>query len=650
MSDDGSPAAPSPGVPKCLNHPDRIATAACEKCMVFLCDECASTVDEEIVCPNCRLHAPGEADAQPASSAEAKPAAEAPVGETPAAGPKCKNHPDRAPAAACQKCKAFLCEECATNIAGQIFCPECRASAPPAVPAEPAPSQAPVSAQADDDSADASGGAPGPPAEPGSGLILAAPTSEQPGEPAALEGEQPPESTALPEEPRPGLRQFGVAGPTGEESQEAGTAEAAMSAEVAPAGGLKIDPRVVNEIVKMVTGSVIIGAICGFAWGRLYDPWGQQGPAAALLNLFLFGGWAVVEVGGVLAARKLNLAKNRGLLILAGAFCGGLYVALFTALNTAAKSAGGLAILVGLVIGFGLGFAISAVCTIRLSGLLRVPAPAGAGGAEAPGPAGAPAVLGAPPPAPTDQAGDQGMALSWKIAIGVGACLTFIVLIVGLLVFIGGLGYQAAKSKAKKEQQEKAAALQRQKAARYIPKDRKVFTTAKPKGNFYLKVNNKRLKCRIKSTSAVLSTSAARGRHLLITVDYETVSRDKSTLQIKIHHTVFDKIKLETPILLNDPRPTGDPNAIDVQFNYRPVPSGFSSKLGAAGSERHAERRQVVFGKLSFREFGQEKGKAVKGILEAQLVPYGAFTGAAEKSIAKLRCRFKTKLGKPLKK
>jgi hypothetical protein len=129
-----------------------------------------------------------------------------------------------------------------------------------------------------------------------------------------------------------------------------------------------------KEILRLVIGSAIIGAIVGFMWGGLYDPWQSKGFSAAWLNFLLFGGWGLAEVTGVVVARNLRHAKGRMRLIFNGALWGGIWVGLFTALELVKDVSSLESILfntiIGLFTGFIIGGLISAICAINLSGIM----------------------------------------------------------------------------------------------------------------------------------------------------------------------------------------------------------------------------------------------------------------------------------------
>ena len=132
-----------------------------------------------------------------------------------------------------------------------------------------------------------------------------------------------------------------------------------------------------REILKLVLGSAIVGAITGYFWGGLYDPWRSLGIPSAVLNFFLFGGWGLAEVMGLLLARNVGQAGSRKGLVFSGAFFGGIWVAFLTALNlvTDPTAIGGvhLNVTTGLIGGFITGGLISAICTIKLSGIMFSP-------------------------------------------------------------------------------------------------------------------------------------------------------------------------------------------------------------------------------------------------------------------------------------
>ncbi|MGA1841512.1 MAG: hypothetical protein ACMUIU_12890 [bacterium] len=131
-----------------------------------------------------------------------------------------------------------------------------------------------------------------------------------------------------------------------------------------------------KEILRLIVGSAFIGAIVGFMWGGLYDPWQSKGISAAWLNSLLFGGWGFAEVAGVVVARNLRYAKGRLRLIFNGALWGGIWVSLFTALemvkNVSSLESIFLNIVVGLSAGFIIGGLISAICAINLSGIMTL--------------------------------------------------------------------------------------------------------------------------------------------------------------------------------------------------------------------------------------------------------------------------------------
>ncbi|MGA1864784.1 MAG: hypothetical protein ACMUHX_06945 [bacterium] len=131
-----------------------------------------------------------------------------------------------------------------------------------------------------------------------------------------------------------------------------------------------------KEILRLLVGSAFIGAIVGFMWGGLYDPWQSKGISAAWLNFLLFGGWGFAEVAGVVVARNLRYAKGRIRLVFNGALWGGIWVSLFTALemvkNVSSLESIFLNIVVGLSAGFIIGGLISAICAINLSGIMTL--------------------------------------------------------------------------------------------------------------------------------------------------------------------------------------------------------------------------------------------------------------------------------------
>ncbi|MGA1790833.1 MAG: hypothetical protein ACMUIM_05065 [bacterium] len=129
-----------------------------------------------------------------------------------------------------------------------------------------------------------------------------------------------------------------------------------------------------REIMMMVIGSAVIGFVVGFFGGGLFDPWGKQGLTAAILNFFLFGGWVLAEDVGLLYARNLKGAKTRMKLIFAGALWGGLWVSFFYGLesffNPVVPGTVLFSLFSALIGGLIIGWIISAICTIKLSGMM----------------------------------------------------------------------------------------------------------------------------------------------------------------------------------------------------------------------------------------------------------------------------------------
>ncbi len=134
------------------------------------------------------------------------------------------------------------------------------------------------------------------------------------------------------------------------------------------------DPQEQSEIHRLIIGFAIAGVICGHMWGGFYDPWRNRGLAAALLNLFLFGGWGLVQSVAMLVAWNLELAKSRKMLIFIAALCGGVWVSIFTTLDLAKDLIKWEPVffrsVVGLIAGFITGAGISAISVIKLSRII----------------------------------------------------------------------------------------------------------------------------------------------------------------------------------------------------------------------------------------------------------------------------------------
>lgn len=147
-----------------------------------------------------------------------------------------------------------------------------------------------------------------------------------------------------------------------------------------------------REMVGLVLWSAIVGAVSGWVWGGILDPWQQEGLRAAALNLVLFGLWGGVEVLAALLVRRLWPTAGRGRYILGAALLGGVYAGAVWAVGAAVEGAAGVppafSSAVGFVVGSVIGGGASAVCTIKLSRLMASAAEvdvAGAGAAAAGG-------------------------------------------------------------------------------------------------------------------------------------------------------------------------------------------------------------------------------------------------------------------------
>ncbi|MGA1796563.1 MAG: hypothetical protein ACMUIL_11965 [bacterium] len=178
-----------------------------------------------------------------------------------------------------------------------------------------------------------------------------------------------------------------------------------------------------REMQKVILGSAVIGGIAGYMWGGLYDPWGGSGMAAAVLNLFLFGGWACVESFALVCARDLLRVRSRSWLIAAGATVGGLWVGVFSALRMSANpllpGSLGTNMAFGLIVGMLIGIAISALYAVGMSGMVLDAAEESGSVREPhrrPGP-----------------------FLAWKVLIGCGVgCILLVFVVLTALAFFFG--------------------------------------------------------------------------------------------------------------------------------------------------------------------------------------------------------------------
>ena len=174
-----------------------------------------------------------------------------------------------------------------------------------------------------------------------------------------------------------------------------------------------------KQLVRDFIPETLMGV--GYLWGGLYDPWGKSGMAAAVLNLFLFGGWACVESLALVCARNLLRVRSRSWLVAAGATGGGLWVGLFSALHMSANPVlpGSLVMnmVCGLIAGLLMGIGISALCTITLSSMML-------GAVEEHG-------------SVSEPSHRQGLSLAWKVIIGFSVgCILLGFLVLTALAFL----------------------------------------------------------------------------------------------------------------------------------------------------------------------------------------------------------------------
>lgn len=129
-----------------------------------------------------------------------------------------------------------------------------------------------------------------------------------------------------------------------------------------------------REVLKIILWSAVIGGIAGYLWGGLYDPWRESGLNAAVLNLFLFGGWAWVESFILICTRRFLRVSSRSWLVAVGTIGGGLWVALFSALqmkaNPVLPGSLGMNMLLGLMVGLFMGISISVLYAVKLSSIM----------------------------------------------------------------------------------------------------------------------------------------------------------------------------------------------------------------------------------------------------------------------------------------
>ena len=186
---------------------------------------------------------------------------------------------------------------------------------------------------------------------------------------------------------------------------------------------------VAREMKNILIGSAIIGLVVGFFGGGLFDPWGKQGLAAAILNFFLFGGWALAEDLGLLYARNLKGVRTRMKLILVGALWGGLWVSFFYGLesffNPVVPGTVLFSLFSGLIGGMIIGFIISAICTIKLSDMMLNNMKEG--------------IVS---PTSGEMAGKKGFSNLWKVLVGVGVGFAILVLLLfsGIGLLVGRVG------------------------------------------------------------------------------------------------------------------------------------------------------------------------------------------------------------------
>jgi len=161
------------------------------------------------------------------------------------------------------------------------------------------------------------------------------------------------------------------------EPKKAGPEEAEVETATLPEkpGPLYLLPKERKEVVGAIFWSAVVGAGLGYFDAALWNPWRDGGVPAAVLNLVVFAVWGLVECAGVAMARNRKLARSKGGFVLAGALAGGVWVAIFPTIDSVTDpepllSSPALSAIGGLVFGFVVGGGISALCVIRLSGLM----------------------------------------------------------------------------------------------------------------------------------------------------------------------------------------------------------------------------------------------------------------------------------------
>jgi hypothetical protein len=373
-----------------------------------------------------------------------------------------------------------------------------------------------------------------------------------------------------------------------------------------------MDDAVSQELRGMVISSGLIGLILGFMGRGLLNLTEQQLVNAAV-NGLLFAGWGLVETLAVVAAANAGLARSRGARIVCGALGGGLYIGALLAIETSLNmDFGGLVLFAavgGFILGFLVGSLLSAVCVIRISGVVESP------------------------PAPDRPAGERtGLSTTARVllAVGVGCAGLLLVAVVGVVVLVGVLAPSLDEGALDPE-------LSTEEVARFfVPSDERIFP-ASAGADLILEVDGTAVDGTVGSTTAVVAGPPDKPS-LQISAEVETSAGVTHPVTIRVDQPLWEHIEIGRPMLLNDPRPTGAVDHLEVALGG----NGGSSRLSSALGEDLFLRQDLVGGRVTFAAFEPEPGGRLAGVVEARLA--AAEAAEAGSTEARLLLRFDTRL------
>jgi hypothetical protein len=268
----------------------------------------------------------------------------------------------------------------------------------------------------------------------------------------------------------------------------------------------------------------------------------------------------------------------------------------------------------GFILGFLIGAALSALCVIKISGVVE-----------------------SPPPAEDDISGDSDAEAEKKgfsgrakalIAVGVGCGGLALLAVVGAVLLV------TLMAPTLDEMGIDGDFTIEDFAQFYVPPDERVFPASAGK-ELILELGGDLLEGEVASTRAVLAGGPG-SRALVISAELATAEAAAMPVAISIDQPLWEHIEIGRPMLLNDPRPTASLDHLEIRLGAEPQSIEYSSSLG----EDFLYRSELVGGRVTFSSFGSEPGSRVAGVAEASLLP--SAEAAIDAPGARLLLRFDT--------